>query len=164
MHNHQNGVNLLDLLVVLALLALLMGVAFPGYQALQEKQRQAAELNRLQAILQLTRTLATLHQQELTLCLTQNAQNCSSSQLGADLLLVNQALQPLRHFPGHETQIAFPDHDITLQPLPHRSSGGTLLPCSGFTQQPARAITFSVTGRPRINNDPPSSLVNRCPP
>ena len=43
MHNHQNGVNLLDLLVVLALLALLMGVAFPGYQALQENN--AKQLN-----------------------------------------------------------------------------------------------------------------------
>ncbi|MDR9466828.1 GspH/FimT family pseudopilin [Marinospirillum sp.] len=164
MINHQKGVNLLDMLVALAILTLLTGVAVPGYQSLQEKQRQAAELNRLQAIVQLARTLATLHQQELTLCITQNAQSCSSSRLGADLLLVDQTLKPLRHFPGNTTKIAFPDHDITLQPLPQRSTGATLLPCSGFTQQNAKAVTFSVTGRPRINDDPPSSLVNSCPP
>lgn len=164
MINQQQGVNLLDLLVVLALLSLLLGVALPGYQLLQERQRQVAELNRLQALVQQARTLASLHQQTLTLCPTHNAQTCSSSRLGADLLLVDQNLKPLRYYEGNQTRIAFPVHEVTLRPLPQRSSGATLLPCSGFTQQPARAVTLSVTGRPRINEDPPSSLVNSCSP
>jgi len=160
--NKQEGINLLDLLVVLILTTVLMSVAWPNYIGLLEQQRQTAELNRLQSILQLARTLANLHQQNLTLCPTRNAKSCCSSSLAADLLLIDENQRIVRYFPGHMTQIAFPEQDVILRPLPARGAGASLLPCSGFTQRSAKAITLSTVGRPRVNPDPPSSLKSRC--
>lgn len=162
MINSQRGVNLLELLISLTLLGLILGIALPNYQALLERQRQIAELNRLQAISQMARTLASLHQQSLTLCPATGPQGCSPSRREAGLLLLDNDLNTIRYFPGKQTKIAFPEQAITFRPLPQRGVGGSLLPCSGFTQQSPKAITLSSVGRPRINHQPALTLINRC--
>lgn len=161
---HAGSINLLDLIAALVITSLLLGVVLPSYQGLSERQHQAAELNRLQGILQQGRTLATLTNQELTLCPAKNASQCQASRLSKHLLLVNQQGKALRFYPGTQSKIAFSQQELQLRPLPQRGAGGTLLPCTGFKQTQARGITLAITGRVRINDDPASSLVSHCPP
>ena len=156
------GINLLDLLAALLVTSLLLGIALPGYTRINEHQRQVAELNRLQGLIQQARTLASLRDEAIHLCPSQNGSSCSASLRGEALLLKTANGQLLVTSPGQQTPIAFPDHAVTLLPLPARGTGATLLPCTGFRQVPARGVTFSTTGRVRINDDPPSSLLNRC--
>ncbi|WP_114416947.1 GspH/FimT family pseudopilin [Marinospirillum perlucidum] len=159
------SINLIDLLAALLIISSLLGVALPGYQQLSESQRQAAAINRLKGILSFARSTASLRQEEVRLCPAQDAKQCSSSTVAKNLLLVvDSTNQPLAFFQGLDLPTAFPDHDLTLVPLPHRSSGGTLLPCSGFSEVAARGVTFSTVGRIRVREDPPASLVNTCPP
>ncbi|WP_091962970.1 GspH/FimT family pseudopilin [Marinospirillum celere] len=153
----------MDLLLVLAITGLLFGVALPSYQFNVERQQQTAELNRLRGVLQQARLIANLLGQEVFLCPAASSNNCSSAAISEDLLLLTSDGQPLRFYPGSGRVIAFPSHDLSFRPLPRRGAGGTLLPCTGFKYNQPKAITFSVTGRLRINSDPPASLQNLCP-
>jgi type II secretory pathway pseudopilin PulG len=160
----QQGIHLFDLLLGLLLLGILLGYVLPNYQQTLEIHRQAAELNRLQGILASARLQASLLNQTLIVCTSDNGQSCQSNTNNrGGLLLTNETHQPLQHFPGHGHPVILPQSELELRPLPNRGSGGTLLPCTGFRYQPARGITLSPAGRIRVNSEPPEHLKTQCP-
>ena len=160
----QQGIHLFDLLLGMLLLGILLGYALPTYQQTLEIHRQAAELNRLQGILSSTRLRASMMDQELTLCVSDHGQSCQSDTTNqGGLLLMDNNLQPLQHYPGYGHPVILPQSELELRPLPKRGSGGTLLPCTGFRYQPARGITLSPAGRIRVNDEPSEDLRNQCP-
>ncbi|SFX55017.1 prepilin-type N-terminal cleavage/methylation domain-containing protein [Marinospirillum alkaliphilum] len=163
MKQQQGGINLLELLLALAILAILLGVAVPAATRQFEAHHQTAELNRLLAVIHHGRQLASLRGESLLLCPSHRGQSCQSSAAATgNLLLITESGEPLAFFNGQGHGISFPAHEVVLRPLPRRGTGATLLPCTGFRQQAPRAITLSATGRTRINDTPPTSLINRC--
>lgn len=160
----QQGIHLFDLLLGMLLLGILLGYALPTYQQTLEIHRQAAELNRLQGILASARLQASLLNQPLIFCVSDNGQSCQNNTNNqGGLLLTDENHQPLQHFPGHGHAVILPHAALELRPLPNRGSGGTLLPCTGFRYQSARGITLSPAGRIRINSEPPQNLETQCP-
>ncbi|MBE0506554.1 MAG: hypothetical protein IBX50_07515 [Marinospirillum sp.] len=160
----QQGIHLFDLLLAMLLLSILLGYALPTYQQTLEIHRQAAELNRLQGILASARLQASVFNQMLTLCVSDNGQSCQSNTSNqGGLLLMDNNLQPLQHYPGYGHSVILNTSPLVLRPLPDRGSGGTLLPCTGFRYQSARGITLSPAGRIRINSEPPQNLETQCP-
>lgn len=159
----QEGLNLLELLLTLCLASILLGMVLPTLERLIETHQQAAELNRLRGILDYGRQQASLRGDTLQLCPSQQGQTClTQARPDSGLLLIGSHGERVRFFPGQGHLLAFPDHEVLLRPLPRRGTGATLLPCTGFRQQPPKALTLSATGRVRTNTAPPSTLVRHC--
>lgn len=160
----QQGIHLFDLLLGILLLGILLGYALPTYQQTLEIHRQAAELNRLQGILASARLQASVLNQMLTLCVSDNGQSCQSNTSNrGGLLLMDNSLQPLQFFPGNGHPVILSQSELRFRPLPDRVPGGALLPCTGFRYQSARGITLSPVGRIRVNSEPSQDLKTQCP-
>lgn len=72
----QQGLSLLELLVALVLVVLLTTVAVPSFSALLEKTRQESVAERLKTHLALARIEAVSRQQWITLCRTEDGEQC----------------------------------------------------------------------------------------
>ncbi|GLR65133.1 pilus assembly FimT family protein [Marinospirillum insulare] len=163
-HFYQQGYNLIELLVVLVIASFLMGYALPSYQSMIEKQSQRSELARLQAVLNHARIMASLNDQPLIICPSEKGNKCDSSanEQGNLLLLTAATNQPVFFSSGAGFKIIFPSQDLKVYPLPSQNSGGTLLPCTGFTNNKPKGLVVSPTGRVRVSDEIDKSYSSRC--
>ncbi|WP_416885824.1 prepilin-type N-terminal cleavage/methylation domain-containing protein [Marinospirillum sp.] len=157
----QQGINLLEVLLVLAVMAVLLGWAMPQSSALRERQLQRIELNRLQLVLQGLRQQASLMQQSLRICASDDGLHCTSLAVSGGLLVLDAQDQPVSFTAGMGVPLALVS-PLLVRPLPQRGVGGSLLPCTGFRYQAPQGLTLSVVGRVRREPTPAAALVALC--
>jgi len=78
---HQLGLSLLELLVAMVLVVVLTTVAVPSFSALLETTRQESAAERLKTHLALARIEAVSRQAWITLCRTEDGEQCVSDSL-----------------------------------------------------------------------------------
>src|SRR5690554_2172135 len=161
----ESGFNLIEVLLTLALASFLLGYGLPSYQRIIEQQNQALELNRLQAVFNHARLIASYSNRTLIICPSDKGKQCDySANKNGNLLLVTDGKQEPIHFSkGAGFPLVFPNHELKLHPLPSQNSGGTLLACTGFNQIEPKGIVISPTGRVRVSDDISTKLVEQCP-
>lgn len=162
---YQLGTNLIEILMTLVLISILLGFVAPTYQHMIEKQAQLAELARLEALFNHARLIASYNDKDLRVCASHTGEECNSgAYLEGNLLLLTLDTNQLVHFSrGSGYPVILPEAELTIRPLPKRGAGGSILPCTGFSQIKPKGITLSSAGRVRINDDLTANLIAKCP-
>ncbi|NNM63570.1 MAG: type IV fimbrial biogenesis protein FimT [Burkholderiales bacterium] len=75
----QTGITLVELLVAVALLAVSLAVAAPAYRVMIDTNRLSAGVNAFSGSLQLARSEAVRRGQRVTLCVSDDGKNCSTT-------------------------------------------------------------------------------------
>jgi type IV fimbrial biogenesis protein FimT len=74
----QRGFSIIEIMTTLAISAVLLGVAFPNFAGLQEKQAFNTAHNDLAAAFHFARALAVTERQQTVVCPSTDAQSCNS--------------------------------------------------------------------------------------
>jgi type IV fimbrial biogenesis protein FimT len=147
-----SGFTLIELLTTLAIVAILVGAAVPGFTSFIQDNRLTSQINTLIGTIHLARAEAANRRQVVTLCASDNGNNCNTSN-------------------WERGWIAFTDNDLdavidsadndTLLLYQEPLSGGNSLRASGFNGTNLGVMQYTITGFV-LSNDPQAGTFTLC--
>ncbi|MCP4412133.1 MAG: prepilin-type N-terminal cleavage/methylation domain-containing protein [Gammaproteobacteria bacterium] len=162
------GITLLELIIVMAIIAVSITLATPSMKAFTVKNRIIVQVNTLAMAIRMARESAIMKNNVVTLCRSNNKQQCSGKWHDGMILFVDQNKD--RKFNSSDVLIAefpqFPEGDIIfwrsfqnrqyLQMSPTgttRYQNGTFTYCPKEGLEYARGIIINAAGRVRFTKD-----------
>ncbi len=163
------GFTLVELLTVLAIAAIFTAIALPSFQGIGERNRVAADVNKLVRALNLARSEAIKRRIRTTLCRSSNPEaglpTCSGTWTQG-WILFSETINDNQQYDNNEPLIAVHNglqngntlkwnngNNIRYLPSGTTSNlGGTFTICSQDNKH-ARGIIISSSGRVRLSND-----------
>jgi type IV fimbrial biogenesis protein FimT len=172
----SRGISLLEWMLVLAIGGLIAAFAIPSFTTLIADARRTAALNAFVTSIQLARTEAIKHADEVVLCKDGGGDACTTAGEWERGWLVFANLDhdaPPQLDPGEpliQQCAALPAARLsanraafTFRPFARASTNGTATYCDGRGAAAARAIIVSLAGRPRIADVASDGGALTCP-
>lgn len=180
----QSGFTLLELMITVSVAAILLAVGVPGFQEFVRNNRQAAEVNKLVATLQLARSEAIARNKLVGVCPTTAADNdsCSGSTNWATGWIVfvdessngvrEDAEEVLRMDSGPEqmsvqaevTSLTYrPNGRIYTYPTPANGTPANFVFCDSRGADHARVVQLEIAGRPNAADTKIGGTDPTCP-
>ena len=150
------GVTLVELTVVLALIAILAGYAVPAFHGLLlDSRRTAAVVSTLHAV-NLARQLAAIRGENIHLCGSLDARQCSGGTDWSSGLLVTDdtdSLHRILPLPAYANSSAIRSNrsNVSFEGGTGFATPATLTICDRRGSAAARAVIISRSGRPRVS-------------
>ncbi|TRX54420.1 GspH/FimT family pseudopilin [Thalassomonas sp. M1454] len=167
--NNHAGFSLIELTVALSVTAILTSIGMPSYNDLIKKQQISADINRWYRAFNLARHTAIINSKIVTLCPSDNGEQCTSNWQDGGLIFVDDNKNHLRDFGEQLIQViakSSDEHNITWRAFQNRNylqfqengftwaQNGTLRVCNSDTSlKYNRAIIVTRSGRLRLSQD-----------
>jgi type IV fimbrial biogenesis protein FimT len=171
----STGVSLIELMIVLGLFSITMMLALPSFKSFTVHNRITTEVNTLARAIRLARVTAVNENKVVTLCRSNNQQQCQGHWHDGMLLFIDQNHDHI--FNGKDIFLTkfekFPDGDeifwrafrnkqyLQMSPLGFtRFQNGTFTYCPKEGLQHARGIILNASGRVRFSKDEDSDGID----
>jgi len=166
MHRRQSAHSLFELIMTLAVAGIVFGLGLPSFGRLAAEQRLRSEADALFRALYRARSESIARRRVVTLCPSRDGEACDDSDdwSAGWMMFVNRDRRDesrrdaddqrlLVHKPAATVEIVANRRAFSLRSTDLRATNGTFRLCDRQSRAPARRLTVSYTGRPRVSRE-----------
>jgi len=166
MQRRQSAYSLFELVMTLAVAGIVLGLGLPSFGRVVAEHRLRSEADALFHAIHRARKESITRRRVVTLCPSRDGEVCDADGdwSAGWMMFVNRdrrhesrrdAGEPrlLVHRPADTVRIVANRQAFSLRSTELRATNGTLRLCDRRSRAPARALTVSYTGRPRVSRE-----------
>jgi type IV fimbrial biogenesis protein FimT len=173
---NAGGYSLYELIVTVGVAALVLSLGVPSFGTMLANHRLKVEVDALFHAVHLARKESVVRRREVTLCPSNDGQNCSVGfdwsagwilfvNLDRDAPATRNADEPLlqRFSVSSHNQVAANRRNFSFRTTALRATNGTFVFCDKARRASPRALIVSYTGRPRVSRIDRNGNPYTCP-